>query len=53
LRAIAAGATAAVLENKKLKAENEKLSNTNKLTVADLSYIKKRARKAEDRIGAN
>ena len=61
MRAIAAGATAAVLENKKLKAENQKLSNTNKLTVADLSkltvadlsYLKKKARKAEARNGAN
>ena len=41
MRAIAAGATAAVLENKKLKAENQKLSNTNKIIGMDLSAIKK------------
>jgi hypothetical protein len=53
LRAIAAGATAAVLENKKLKAENQKLSNTNKGIGEDLSKIRIRAKNAEAKIGAN
>jgi hypothetical protein len=53
LRANAAGATAAVLENKKLKAENQKLSNTNKDIGKDLRKIRKRAKNAEAKIGAN